>query len=51
MNNSKIAGKVKTQITYFACKISYGLNEPAGRFTEQMLYRSQASKDVKLSNI
>lgn len=50
-NDSKIAGKVKAQITYFAHKISSGLKKPARKFMVQMLYGIQASKDVKLSNI
>ncbi len=50
-NNSKIAGKVKTQITRFAHKISHGFQKPTTKFMVQMLYGIQASKDVKLSNI
>jgi hypothetical protein len=48
---SKIAGKIKSQITYFAHKISHGLSKPLRKFIVQMLYGIQASKDVKLSNI
>jgi hypothetical protein len=50
-NDSKIAGKIKTQITRFAHKISSGFQKPAKKFMVQMLYGIQASKDVKLSNI
>jgi hypothetical protein len=49
--DSKIAGKIKSQITYFAHKISDGLSKPLRKFIVQMLYGIQASKDVKLSNI
>lgn len=50
-NDSKIAGKIKTQITRFANKISHGFQKPTKKFMVQMLYGIQASKDVKLSNI
>jgi hypothetical protein len=50
-NDSKIAGKIKTQITRFAHKISRGFKRPTRKFIVQMLYGIQASKDVKLSNI
>jgi hypothetical protein len=50
-NDSKIAGKIKTQMTRFAHKISFGFQKPAKKFMVQMLYGIQAGKDVKLSNI
>jgi hypothetical protein len=50
-NNSKIAGKIKAQITHFAHEISWGFKKPLKKFVVQMLYGIQASKDVKLSNI
>jgi len=50
-NDSKIAGKIKTQITRFANNISHGFQKPTKKFLVQMLYGIQASKDVKLSNI
>lgn len=50
-NNSKIAGKIKGQITHFAHEISRGFKKPLRKFVVQMLYGIQASKDVKLSNI
>jgi hypothetical protein len=50
-NDSKIAGKIKTQITRFANKISHGLQKPTKKFLVQMRYGIQARKDVKLSNI
>jgi len=50
-HDSKIAGKIKAQITFFAHKISSGLKKPLKKFIVQMLYGIQASKDVKLSNI
>ena len=50
-HNSKIAGKIKAQITRFAHKISGGYKKPVRKWMIQMLYGVQASKDVKLSNI
>jgi hypothetical protein len=50
-HNSKIAGKIKGQITRFAHKISGGYKKPLRKWMVQMLYGIQASKDVKLSNI
>jgi hypothetical protein len=49
--NSKIAGKIKTEITRFANKISHSFQKPTMKFLVWMLYGIQASKDVKLSNI
>lgn len=50
-HDSKIAGKIKGQITHFGHKISFNFKKPAKKFIIQMLYGIQASKDVKLSNI
>lgn len=50
-DNSKIVGKIKSQITRFSHKISSDLKRPTRRLIVQMLYGIQASKDVKLSNI
>jgi hypothetical protein len=50
-NDSRIAGKIKAQITRFANRISRGLKRPKRKFIAQMLFGIQASKDVKLSNI
>jgi Transposase DDE domain len=50
-HSSKIAGKIKRQITRFAHKISGGYKKPLRKWMVQMLYGIQASKDVKLSNI
>ena len=50
-DDSKIAGKIKTQITRFAHKISHGFKRPTTKFLVQMLYGIQATKDMKLSNI
>ncbi len=50
-NDSKIAGKIKTQMTRFAHKISSGFQKPVKKFMVQMLYGIQAGKDVKLYNI
>ena len=50
-HDSKIAGKIKSQITRFSHKISGDLKKPQRKLIVQMLYGIQASKDVKLSNI
>jgi hypothetical protein len=50
-HSSKIAGKIKGQITRFANKISGDYKKPLRKWMIQMLYGIQASKDVKLSNI
>ena len=50
-HDSKIAGRIKSQITLFSHKISVGLKKPLRKFIVQMFYGIQASKDVKLSNI
>lgn len=50
-DHSKMAGKIKTQITRFANRMAEGFKRPDQKFICQMLYGIQASKDVKLSNI
>ena len=50
-HHSKIAGKIKFQITRFSHKISDDFKKPTRKWMIQMLYGIQASKDVKLSNI
>jgi hypothetical protein len=50
-NSSKIAGKIKSQISLFSQKLSSDFKKPLRKFLVQMLYGIQASKDVKLSNI
>jgi hypothetical protein len=50
-NDSKIASKIKAQITRFANRISRGLKKPKRKFIAQMLFGIQASKDIKLSEI
>jgi hypothetical protein len=50
-HDSKIAGKIKSQITRFSHKISGDFKKPTRKLIVQMLYGIQASKDVKLSNI
>jgi len=50
-DDNRIAGKIKSQITQFACRISTDFKRPMKRFMVQMLYGIQASKDVKLSNV
>lgn len=51
MDDSKIAGRIKAQITRFGNRLCAGFDKPTGKFILQMLYGIQASKDVKLSNI
>lgn len=51
VSESKTAGKIKTQITRFSHKLSYGLDKPKKKFLHQIICGIQASKDVKLSNI
>lgn len=50
-NNSKIAGKIKAQITRFSNWLTEGLKKPDRRFIREIIYGIQASKDVKLSSI
>lgn len=50
-DHSKMAGKIKAQITRFANRMAEGFKRPDQKFICQMLYGIQASKDVKLSNI
>ncbi len=50
-HNSKIAGKIRAQITRFAHKMSGNYKNLVKKWMMQMLYGIQASKDVKLSNI
>lgn len=50
-HHSKIAGKIKSQITRFSHKVSDDFRKPIRKLIVQMLYGIQASKDVKLSNI
>jgi len=50
-HHSKIAGKIKGQITRFANKISGDYKKPIRKWMVQMIYGIQASKGVKLSNI
>ena len=50
-DDSKIGGKIKSQIARFSHKISGGFKRPTRKLIVQMLYGIQASKDVKLSNI
>lgn len=50
-NESKIIGKIKTQITRFSNRVSSGFPKPTRRFIREMIYGIQAGKDVKLSNV
>jgi len=49
--NSKLAIKIKGQITRYANELSADLSRPKRKFLLQMLYGIQASEDVKLSNV
>lgn len=48
---SKAAGRIKTQITRFSKRLSSGQTKSRRKFIHQMIYRVQASKDIKLANI
>jgi len=50
-HHSKLAVKVKGQITRFSNKISEGYRKPVRKWVLQMLYGIQASKDVRPFNI
>jgi hypothetical protein len=50
-HDSKIAGKIKAQITRFSSRLTEGLKKPDRKFIREVIYGIQASKDVKLSNI
>jgi hypothetical protein len=50
-HDSKIAGKIKAQITRFSNCLTEGLTKPERRFIREVIYGIQASKDMKLSNI
>jgi hypothetical protein len=50
-NDSRVIGKIKTQITRFSKKVSAGFPKPTRRFVREMIYGIQAGKDVKLSNV
>jgi hypothetical protein len=50
-HHSKIAGRIKGQISRFSHKLSGDFKKPTRKWLIQMLYGIQASKDVKLSNI
>lgn len=49
--DSRLSGKVKSQITRFAARLGTGLSKPDRRFVTEMIYGIQAGKDVKVSNI
>ena len=49
--DSKLAWKVKAQMTRFAGRLTEGQGEVERRFVGEMLYGMQAARDVKLSEI
>ena len=51
MNDSKVRSRLKAQLTKFSDQLCQGLSKPLAKFVTQMLYGSQSSQDVKLSNI
>lgn len=50
-DDSRLAGKIKAQITRFAGRLTEGWPKAARRLVGQMLYGIQAAEDVKVSNI
>jgi len=51
MFDSKVASRLKAQLSKFSRELSEGLPRPSRKFVQQMLYGIQASQDVKLSSI
>ncbi|MGB2968139.1 MAG: hypothetical protein WBD14_12100 [Phycisphaerae bacterium] len=49
--DSRLEGKIKSQITRFASRLTDGWAKPQRRFVGEMLYGLQAAEDVKVSNI
>ena len=50
-DDSRLEGKIKSQITRFASRLTDGWAKPLRRFVGEMLYGLQAAEDVKVSNI
>jgi hypothetical protein len=50
-DDSRLEGKIKSQITRFASRLTEGWARPLRRFVGEMLYGLQAAEDVKVSNI
>jgi len=50
-DDSRLAGKIKAQITRFAGRLTEGWPKARRRLVGQMLYGIQAAEDVKVSNI
>jgi hypothetical protein len=50
-DDSRLAGKIKAQITRFAGRLTEGWPKTLRRFVGQALYGIQAAEDVKVSNI
>lgn len=51
IDDTRIRGKIKAQISKFSGIISKGFSKPKRKLIKEVLYGIQASKDVKLSNI
>jgi hypothetical protein len=50
-DDSRLSGKIKSQITRFAGRLTDGWAKPLRRLVGEMLYGLQAAEDVKVSNI
>ena len=50
-HDSKLTGKIKSQIKRFSGRLCKGMTKTQTRFVTEMVYGIQASKDVKISNI
>lgn len=50
-DDGRLEGKIKSQITRFASRLTDGWAKPLRRFVGEMLYGLQAAEDVKVSNI
>ena len=50
-DDSRLEGKIKSQITRFASRLTDGWAKPLRRFVGEILYGLQAAEDVKVSNI
>ena len=49
--DSKLGAKIKSQIMRFASRLTEGMDKVERRFVAEMLYGTQASKDVKVSEV
>lgn len=49
--DSRLASKIKSRMSRFACRLTEGEGKVERRFVSEMLYGIQAARDVKLSEI